>query len=61
MLSGRLLGHADVSTTEVCARADEHFKRKALTPAYPSPTPEPEMPTWHKDFDLLDWLKALRT
>lgn len=56
-----LLGHADVSTTEVYARADEHFKRKALTLAYPSPTPEPEIPAWQKDSDLLDWLKALGT
>ena len=56
-----LLGHADVSTTEVYARADEHFKRKALTSAYPCPTPEPETPVWHKDSDLLDWLKALGT
>lgn len=54
-----LLGHADVSTTEIYARADEHFKREALTTAYPSPTPEPETPVWQKDSDLLIWLKGL--
>ncbi len=54
-----LLGHADVSTTEIYARADEHFKRQALQQAYPSPTPEPETPLWQKDADLLDWLKSL--
>jgi site-specific recombinase XerD len=54
-----LLGHADVSTTEVYARADEHFKRKALEQAYPSPTPASDGPTWQKDNDLLDWLKNL--
>ncbi len=54
-----LLGHADVSTTEIYARADEHFKRHALTMAYPSPTPEPETPVWQKDSDLLNWLKNL--
>ena len=54
-----LLGHADVSTTEIYARADEHFKRQALTMAYPSPTPEPETPAWQKDSDLLNWLKGL--
>jgi site-specific recombinase XerD len=54
-----LLGHADVSTTEVYARADEHFKRKALEQAYPSPTPILETPIWHKDDDLLGWLKNL--
>lgn len=54
-----LLGHADVSTTEVYARADERLKRKALEQAYPSPTPEPESPAWQKDDDLLVWLKNL--
>lgn len=54
-----LLGHADVSTTEVYARADEHFKRKALEQAYPSPTPASETTVWQKDDDLLDWLKNL--
>ncbi len=54
-----LLGHADVSTTENYARANEHFKRIALTRAYPSPTPEPDVPAWQKDSDLLDWLKNL--
>lgn len=54
-----LLGHADVSTTEVYARADEKLKRKALELAYPSPTPVLETPSWQKDGDLLDWLKNL--
>ncbi len=54
-----LLGHADVSTTEGYARADEHFKRKALEQAYPSPTPVSETTAWQKDDDLLDWLKNL--
>ena len=54
-----LLGHADVSTTEVYARADEHFKRKALEEAYPSPTPVSEKSVWQKDGDLFDWLKNL--
>ncbi len=52
-----LLGHADVSTTEIYARSDAHFKRKALMEAYPSPSPEPEIPAWQKDSDLLSWLK----
>ncbi len=54
-----LLGHADVSTTEVYARADEHFKRKALEQAYPSPTPNSTMTAWQKDDNLLGWLKNL--
>ena len=54
-----LLGHADVSTTEIYARADERFKREALMLAYPSPSPDPETTAWQKNEDLLDWLKSL--
>ena len=54
-----LLGHADVSTTEVYARADERFKREALMMAYPSPSPDTEETAWQKDTDLLAWLKNL--
>ena len=54
-----LLGHADVSTTEVYARADERLKCKALEQAYPSPTPEPVTPAWQKNADLLEGLKNL--
>ena len=53
-----LLGHADISTTEIYARADERMKRKALMEAYNNPTNE-ELPSWKKDKDLLDWLKSL--
>ena len=53
-----LLGHSDVSTTEIYARADETMKRKALLEAYESPA-EDQLPTWKKDKDLLDWLKSL--
>lgn len=53
-----LLGHADISTTEIYARADEKMKRKALMEAYDSPASE-ELPSWKKDKDLLDWLKSL--
>ena len=53
-----LLGHSDISTTEIYARADEKMKRKALMEAYNSPLSE-ELPSWKKDKDLLDWLKSL--
>lgn len=53
-----LLGHSDISTTEIYARADEKMKRKALMKAYNSPSSE-ELPAWKKDKDLLDWLKSL--
>lgn len=54
-----LLGHADIGTTEVYARADERFKREALEKAYPSPTPVSETTAWQKDDNLLGWLKNL--
>ena len=50
-----LLGHADVSTTEIYARADTEAKRIAIESAYQSLTPEP-LPDWTADQDLLDWL-----
>lgn len=53
-----LLGHSDISTTEIYARADEKMKRKALMEAYNSPSSD-ELPAWKKDKDLLDWLKSL--
>lgn len=53
-----LLGHADISTTEIYARADEKMKRKALMEAYNSPSNE-ELPAWKEDKGLMDWLKSL--
>ena len=50
-----LLGHADVSTTEIYARADAEAKRKAIETAYQSLTPEP-LADWTADQDLLAWL-----
>jgi len=50
-----LLGHADISTTEIYARADAEAKRKAIESAYQSLTPEP-LPNWTADQDLLEWL-----
>ena len=50
-----LLGHADVSTTEIYARADPEAKRKAVESAYGSLTPEP-LPSWTVYRDLLEWL-----
>ncbi|MGZ6638295.1 MAG: tyrosine-type recombinase/integrase, partial [Solirubrobacteraceae bacterium] len=53
-----LLGHADVSTTEIYARADPETKRKAIENAYESLTPEP-LPNWTADRDLLEWLDQI--
>lgn len=53
-----LLGHADIQTTEVYARADTEMKRKALETAYHE-VGLSDLPIWHKDAQLLGWLQGL--
>ena len=47
-----LLGHADVSTTEIYARADAETKRKAIENAYQPLTPD-ILPDWTSDPSLI--------
>ena len=52
------LGHADISTTEVYARADNEAKRAALEKA--SLCLElPCTSNWEQDADLIAWLSSL--
>ncbi len=53
-----LLGHVDVTTTEVYARADSEMKRKALESAYVDLGTD-ELPKWKDDGDLMRWLDSL--
>lgn len=53
-----LLGHVDLATTEIYARADTELKRQALEKAYPNLISS-EMPAWTEDQNLLDWLTRL--
>jgi len=53
-----LLGHANVSTTEIYARADAETKRKAIENAYKPLTPN-AMPDWTSDPSLISWLDSL--
>lgn len=53
-----LLGHADVSTTEIYARADADAKRKAIENAYEPLTPD-TLPDWTHDSSLIGWLDSL--
>ena len=53
-----LLGHADISTTEIYARADSEAKRAALEKAAATL----ELPTasaWERDAELIEWLSSL--
>jgi len=53
-----ILGHVDISTTEVYARADTEMKRKALSQVYKDLTPV-AIPSWQDDEGLMDWLHNL--
>nr|WP_278250192.1 tyrosine-type recombinase/integrase [Photorhabdus tasmaniensis] len=53
-----ILGHVDISTTDIYARADTESKRKALENAYPDITPE-VLPDWSHDENLLGFLNNL--
>jgi site-specific recombinase XerD len=53
-----ILGHADLSTTEIYARASTEAKRKALEAAYPGIVTS-DLPEWNQDPGLLDWLASL--
>ncbi|MDN5763331.1 MAG: site-specific integrase [Microlunatus sp.] len=53
-----LLGHVDVSTTEIYARADAETKRKAIEDAYEPLTPK-TLPDWTTDASLIGWLDSM--
>jgi len=53
------LGHVDLKTTEIYARADTETKRKAIENAYPDLI-DSNLPDWSKDEALLSWLSELR-
>jgi integrase/recombinase XerD len=52
------LGHVDVKTTEIYARANVEMKRKALEKAADG-TPLPKIPSWKQNKTLLEWLHSL--
>jgi integrase/recombinase XerD len=52
------LGHVDVKTTQIYARANLEMKRNALE-KISDPSPVRTIPSWHQNKDLLDWLRSL--
>lgn len=52
------LGHRNVVTTEIYARADTEMKRKAIESAYMDLSPR-DMPKWEENEDLMYWLQNL--
>jgi site-specific recombinase XerD len=53
-----LLGHANISSTEIYARANAQAKRKAIENAYEPLTPD-ALPDWTTDSSLITWLDSL--
>lgn len=52
------LGHEDVETTQVYAKANPETKRVAISKAYHDDT-APQMPDWNDDPNLMSFLKGL--
>jgi len=53
-----ILGHVDLSTTEIYARASTEAKRKALEAVYDQVV-SADLAEWNQDPDLLTWLTSL--
>ena len=51
------LGHVDIKTTEIYARANLEMKRAAIEKVSTAPTPK--IPSWKKKKSLLQWLQSL--
>lgn len=52
------LGHSDIKTTEIYARADSELKRIALENAYPDLV-DSNLPDWNENSNLMEWLAEL--
>lgn len=53
------LGHVDLKTTEIYAKADTEMKRKAMENVHPELI-DPNLPDWNKDQALLSWLSEIK-
>ncbi len=53
-----ILGHVDLSTTEIYARASTEAKRKALEAVYDDVVTA-DLAEWNQDPELLSWLASL--
>jgi integrase/recombinase XerD len=53
-----ILGHVELATTDIYARASTEAKRKALEAAYTEIVTD-NLPEWNHDAELLSWLASL--
>jgi len=58
VIIGNILGHADIKSTQIYAKADMKMKRQALESISTVASP-PGPTTWQSNKNLLDWLKSL--
>ena len=56
-LVGNALGHVDVKTTQIYARANLEMKRNALDKISDS-SPVRAIPSWQQNKNLLEWLRS---
>ena len=54
-----ILGHADITTTQVYLKADMEMKKAALEKVKIEIQTGPEVPSWATDTDLIQWLTEL--
>jgi hypothetical protein len=53
-----ILGHVDLKSTEIYAKADLELKRQALAKASVH-SPTVEVPSWQQNKTLIEWLRSL--
>jgi len=53
------LGHTDIQTTEIYAKADTELKRIAIENAY-ADLVDNSLPDWNRDTSLIEWLSKLK-
>jgi hypothetical protein len=53
-----ILGHVELSTTQIYARASTEAKRRALEAAHVDVVAD-DLPEWNQDAELLNWLTQL--
>lgn len=56
-----LLGHSEITTTEVYARINVEMKRKLLEDVHPQQQFPEQQPSWTEDKNLMLWLERLHT
>jgi integrase/recombinase XerD len=54
------LGHEDISTTMVYAKADNRLKNEAINKLAPKVITEENLPDWSRDRDLMKFLNSLK-